>query len=128
MLRTAVTGAAAALVATALAAVTYSVIEFHEFSLAVIFLAPVLQSAVIGALAAVGFKLASTRLRGPPFVALVAGCGCLLGVLVGALFVGHSEHFSHDKAVAVLASSWFIVALASSWLYVLSPNNSLQRR
>jgi hypothetical protein len=127
LLRTAVSGAAAALLATALAAVIYSVIEFREFTLAVILFAPVLQSAVIGALAAVGFNLVSTRLRGPPFVALAAGCGCLLGALVGVLFVGHSPHFSHDKAVAVLASSWFIVALASSLIYVLSPNNSLQR-
>jgi hydroxyethylthiazole kinase-like sugar kinase family protein len=125
VLRAVVTGAALATLATAIAAVVYFVIEFREFTLKSVLLAPVLESAAIGALAAAGFKLVGARLRGVPFVALATACGCLLGALVGALFVGNSEHFSHDRAVVVLASSWLVVSLVAA-LCVLSSNISLQ--
>src|SRR5262245_5668706 len=112
------------MLATAFAAVIFGAIEFRELSAAIILFAPVLQSAVIGALAGAGFKVLIGRLRRLPVVALTAACGGLFGVVVGMAFVGHSPHFSHDKAVVVLASSWFIVASGAALLYVLSPNKS----
>lgn len=114
LLRVVVAGAALAMLATALAAVIFSVVEFREFHFGVILFAPVLQSAVIGALAVAGFRLVGTRVRGLPFVALAAVCGCLLGATVGALFVGHSPHFSHDKAVVILALSWCFITLVTA--------------
>jgi hypothetical protein len=126
VLRAVVSGAALAMLATTIAAVAFFAVDFHEFTLTAVLFAPVLESAVVGALGAATFNLVGARLRGYLFVALATACGCLLGVLVGALFVGHSDHYSHDRAVAMLASSWLVVSLVAS-LYVLSSNISLQR-
>jgi hypothetical protein len=126
-LRAAISGAVLAMVATAMAAIIYIAIDYRELSLGAIVFSPLFESAVVGALAAAGFRLVNTRVRGALFIALATVCGCLLGFLVGALFVGHSPHFSHDKAVIVLASSWLVVSLVTASTYVLSPNTSLER-
>jgi hypothetical protein len=125
--RAVVTGAIVAMVATAIAAITYIAIDYRELSLWPVLLAPVFESAVLGSIAALGFKLVSVRLGGLPLIALATACGCALGLLLGALFVGYSPHLSHDKAVTVLAASWLVVSLVTASTYVLSPNKSLER-
>jgi hypothetical protein len=126
VIRVVFTGAALAMLATALAAVVFFAFELREVTLKSVLFAPVIESAVIGALAAAAFKLLGSRLRGVPFVTLVAMCGGLMGALVGALFVGHSEHYSREWAVTILAASWLLVSLAAA-LHLLPPKNSLQR-
>lgn len=115
-----IAGAVAGSIATAMAAIVFVAIDHHEFSLVAIIWSPVFESAVIGAFAAAGFKLASTRLHGASLVALATVCAGVLGFLLGSLLVGHSPHFSHDSAVLALVTSWFLVSLVASSTYVLS--------
>ncbi len=113
--------------ATAIASIIYIAIDYRELSLWPVLVAPIFEGAVLGLLAAPAFKLVSTRLQAPSFTLLVAIGGSFLGFLLGALFVGHSPHFNHDKAVAVLSSAWFVVGLVTALTYVLSSNTSLER-
>jgi hypothetical protein len=126
-LGTVVVGAISAMAATAIASIIYIAIDYRELSLWPVLVAPTFEGAVMGLLAAAAFKLVRPRLQAFSFIALAAIGGCLLGFLLGALFVGHSPHFNHNKAIVVLSLSWFVVALITATTYVLSPNKSLER-
>jgi hypothetical protein len=126
-LGTVVVGAISGMAATAIASIIYIAIDYREVSLWPVLVAPTFEGAVLGLLAAASFKLVRPTLRASSFIALGAIGGCLFGLLLGVLFVGHSPHFNHNKAVVVLSLSWSAVALITASTYVLSPNKSLER-
>jgi hypothetical protein len=126
-LGTVVVGAISAMAATAIASIIYIAIDYRELSLWPVLVAPTFEGAVLGLSAAVTFRLVRPRLQAFSSIALATIGGGLLGFLLGALFVGHSPHFSHNKAIVVLSLSWFVVALVTASTYVLSPNKSLER-
>jgi len=126
-LGTFIVGAISGMAANGIASIIYIAIDYRELSLWPVLVAPTCEGAVSGSLAAASLKLVRPILQAFSFIALAAIGGCLLGFLQGTMFVGHSPHFNHNRAVVVLSLSWFVVALVTASTYVLSPNTSLER-
>jgi len=115
--------AVVATLATAIAAFAYGLVDMRSASPWIIMYAPIWQSILIAIPAGVALGAVRHKLSGPAFAAVATIVAALLGALLGEVTIGHSPHFSHERAVVFLTASWALAALASS-LKVGFPNSS----
>jgi MFS family permease len=126
-LKSVLAGAAASMLATAVAAICYVATDLGEFTISAVFFSPIFEGAVVAALAAVVLGTYRHRANRAAFAAAIVLTGAVLAWAVGHLFVGHSPHFSHDRAVAFLVVSWTVAATATAVAPQFAPNKSLER-
>lgn len=113
-LKPALVGTIASLIATAIAAVCYVAIDLGEVALNSILFSPIFEGAVFGALAAIGLEFMRARVGRATFMTMVTFTGAGIAWIVGELFVGHSPHYSRERAIAFLVVSWTVVALSTA--------------
>ena len=119
----AVFAAVVATLATAIAAFAYGLVDMRSSSPWIIMYAPIWQGILVAIPAGVALGAVRRKLRGLAFVAVATIVAALLGALLGEVTIGHSPHFSHERAVVFLTASWAVAALALS-LKAGFPNSS----
>ena len=116
-----------ATLATVAAAFTYGLVDMRSASPWIIMYAPIWQSAVVAVPVGITLGAVRRKLNGVAFVAISTFAAALAGMVLGEVAIGHSPHFSHERALAFLTVSWAVVALAASLKWSFSPNKSLER-
>jgi hypothetical protein len=113
-----------ATLATSLAALAYGAIDLRSASPWIIAYAPLWQGVLVAAPAGAVVGIARRKVTSTLFVTTTTIFAGLLAAALGELTIGHSPHFSHERAAAFLTISWTVVALAISLFAVAGPETS----
>ena len=127
LVKSGVVASIVATLASSLAAWLYGIADFDSFSPWIISYAPIWQSALAAFPVGVALAFVFHKSNAPTFTSLATIIAGILGYVLGDLAVGHSPHFSHDRAVVFLAVTWAFCGLAASIVAVFASNTSLER-
>jgi hypothetical protein len=127
LVKSGVVASIAATLASSLAAWLYGIADFDSFSPGIITYAPIWQGALVAFPVGVALAFIFHRLNAPAFTSVATVIAGTFGYLLGEVVVGHSPHFSHERAVMFLAITWAFCGLAAAIVAVFASNISFER-
>jgi peptidoglycan/LPS O-acetylase OafA/YrhL len=124
--RNALFGGVAGLLATCVGVLVYGAVDMNSYSPAILIYAPLWQSLVGGLAIGMALGAARTRMRLTTFVLTAVIVAGALAYVMGEWSIGHSPHFSHDRAVICLVVAWMAGALICTCLAGVIRDSSLR--